>query len=827
MFSAQVRAYRLRGGMSQEDLAASTGVSVRSIRNLESGRITNPRPGTVRLLADAFGLQETERDRFYQSALDQSALDAEPVSPARPRPVPAQLPADVAGFVGREDQLRRLTALLDGGEQRVAAIAGTAGVGKSALAVHWAHRTLDRFPDGQLYVNLRGYDVGPPAAPGEVLARFLGALGTADADIPADLDERAARYRTALAGRRMLIVLDNAAVVEHVRPLLPGTGSCMVLVTSRDSLAGLVAVHGAERLDLDLFPDGDAAALLRRLIGTRVDDDPDAAAALADQCAHLPLALRVAAELTVARPTTTLAELVAELADQQRRWDLLNADGDPRAAVAAVFSWSIRHLPAEAARAFRLLGLHPGPDFDAYAAAALAGIGLADARRVLDRLVRAHLVQLTRGGRATMHDLLRAYAVSLAAAEEPLPERLSAATRLADHYLAATVAATERLGYGREGTAPEPAGPVTVVPDFPDPSAALRWLDAARAGLVQVIAHTAGHGMPTHTVRLATALYRYLEGGHYLDGLTIHGHARDAARQLGDPAAEAHALLAIGALKIRLGRPETAPTADMAEALVLYRRTGDRIGEGRALTNLGVAEDHLGRYAAAAERLEQALVLYRATGHRHGEAIALHNLGVAERHLGHYPAAIDRLEQALAVYRQLGYPPGEGMTLHNIGLAEERRGRFATAAEHQQEALTLLRQAGYPRGEAWALYGLGTARTRLGAPEEATALLHRALALFQEFGERDGEARAQNGLGEAALALGLPEEAAARHAAVPALTAVPDQRARAYVGLGHAHRALGDPGLAREAYRKALILHTEIGLPETGAVHAHLAALGD
>lgn len=316
----------------------------------------------------------------------------------RVKVVPAQLPLDPAGFTGREEELARLEKVLGASSARptavvVSAVSGTAGVGKTALAVHWAHRARDRFPDGQLYVNLRGYDPDRPLTAPDALVRFLTALGVSEQDIPPEQDDRAARYRTEVADRRMLIVLDNAATVEQVRPLLPGTGSCAVLVTSRDSLAGLVAREGAQRLDLDLLPADAARTLLRRLIGPRAEAEPDAVDALAAQCARLPLALRVAAELAVTRPGTPLTDLVAELADQQRRLYLLDAEGDPRAAVVTVFSWSLRQLPPEAARTFRLLGLHPGPDLDAHAAAALTGSTVPDARRALEILARAHLVQ--------------------------------------------------------------------------------------------------------------------------------------------------------------------------------------------------------------------------------------------------------------------------------------------------------------------------------------------------------------------------------------------------------------------------------------------------
>ncbi|MFC4588698.1 AfsR/SARP family transcriptional regulator [Sphaerisporangium corydalis] len=353
------------------------------------------------------------------------------------RPVPAQLPAEVPAFVGRESELAALTALSRPARppvMGVVVVSGTAGVGKSALVVRWAHRARADFPDGQLYVNLRGYDPRRPVPAADALAGLLAALGVPAPDAPADTDERSARYRTEISGRRMLVVLDNASSVEHVRPLLPGTPSCVVVVTSRDSLAGLVALHGARRLDLDLLPAPDASALLRALVGGRVEQEPGAAAALARQCARLPLALRIAAELASARPASPLSELVAELADQRRRLDLLDAGGDPRAAVRAVFSWSYRRLPADAARAFRLLGLHPGPDLDPGAAAALIGVPPDDARRLLGLLAHAHLIGPARAAGHGMHDLLRAYATDLAHTEDSEADRQAARRRLADHY---------------------------------------------------------------------------------------------------------------------------------------------------------------------------------------------------------------------------------------------------------------------------------------------------------------------------------------------------------------------------------------------------------
>src|SRR5216683_2467376 len=310
--------------------------------------------------------------------------------------VPRELPAAVSHFTARDSELSALTGLAGmatPGTVVISAIGGTAGVGKTALALYWAHQVADSFPDGQLYVNLRGYDPEQPVPAADVLAGFLRALGVPGTDIPAEIDERAARYRSLLAGRRMLVVLDNAGSAEQVRPLLPGSPGCMTVVTSRDSLAGLVARDGATRLDLDLLPLADAVSLLRALIGERADADPVAAEALAARCCRLPLALRIAAELAAARPAAPLARLVGELADQQRRLDLLDADGDARTAVRAVFSWSCRHLDPDAASAFRLACLHPGPDLGRYAIAALTGATLEQAERMLGVLAQAHLIQ--------------------------------------------------------------------------------------------------------------------------------------------------------------------------------------------------------------------------------------------------------------------------------------------------------------------------------------------------------------------------------------------------------------------------------------------------
>ncbi|WP_165986034.1 AfsR/SARP family transcriptional regulator [Streptomyces sp. YIM 98790] len=386
----------------------------------------------------------------------------EPAEPGRglPAAVPAQLPADVHGFTGRGPELTELDGLLaPDSPARVALVAGTAGVGKTALAVRWAHRVRDRFPDGQLYTDLRGFGPDRPVPPGDALAGFLRALGLESAAIPQDLAERSARFRTLVDRRQMLIVLDNAGTAEQVRPLLPGSPSCVTVITSRDALGGLVARDGAHRLRLGRPPAEDARRLLRELLGDRVTAEPEAADALIERCARLPLALRIAAELIRAQPGRGIAELAAELAGRQGALDVLDIDGDPHTAVRAVFSWSHRRLDAAAARVFRLMGVHPWPEMDVHTVAAAADDGLPEIRRALQVLSRGHLVEPLPGERYRLHDLLRAYAAELAAEPQPAGERTAARARLRDHRLFTASAGMDPALPFEAGVRPEPPRP--------------------------------------------------------------------------------------------------------------------------------------------------------------------------------------------------------------------------------------------------------------------------------------------------------------------------------------------------------------------------------
>jgi DNA-binding SARP family transcriptional activator len=685
---------------------------------------------------------------------------------AGPAP-PRQLPAPVAHFAGRAGELAALTSLLDQvgagtpGTVVISAIGGTAGVGKTALAVHWAYQVAQRFPDGQLYVNLRGYDPDQPMTAADALAGFLRALGVPGPDIPAEEDERAALYRSLLAGRRMLMVADNARWVEQVRPLLPGSPACAAVVTSRDSLAGLVARDGAVRLDLDLLPAADAVDLLRALIGDRVDADPQAAAALATQCSWLPLALRVAAEIAAARPDVSIADLASELADQQQRLDLLDAGGDPRTAVRAVFSWSYRHLDPGAARTFRLLGLHPGPGFDTYAAAALTGTTVDQAGHLLDLLARAHLMQPAGPCRFVLHDLLRAYARDLATAHEDEQEWQAALTRLFDHYLHTATIAMDTLFPAERRYRPPISLAAAPAPPMTGGAAARAWLDAQRATLVAVVAYTAGNGWPGHATRLATTLFRYLDtGGHYQDAVTSCTHAWRAACQAGDRAAEGSALLGIGGDGWRLGRYAEA-AGHLGEALAIFGETGDRLGQARALSNLGAVDSCQGHHGRAADHHREALAIFRETGDRLGQARALDSLGVVLCHQGYHQQAADHQREALGMYRQLGDRHGEGGALDNLGVVEWWQGCYPEAAGHLREGLAVFCEAGDRLGQARTLSNLGVVEWWQERYHEAAERHREAADIFREIGDLPGEAGALNAYREALCAAGRPGPAGA------------------------------------------------------------------
>ena len=618
---------------------------------------------------------------------------------------------------------------------------------------------------------------------GDALTRFLQALGMTGAEIPADVDERAARYRTEMAGRRMLVVLDNAADAEQVRPLLPGAAGCVVLVTSRDSLAGLVALEGARRVEVSLLPAGDALTLLRELTGTRVDAEPEAAEALISYCARLPLALRVAAELAAFRPSVSLAELAAELADEQRL-DVLDAGSDPRAAVYAVFSWSYRHLPAQTRRVFRLLGLHRGPDLDAFAVAALAGSGIKQARGHLDRLARASLVSSARRGRYELHDLLRLYAGRLAGRDDTGGRRQAALNRLASHYLATAGAAMDTLYPAEHPNRPQIPPPQTPVPQVDDAAAARYWLDTERANLVAVALHAATS--LSQAGDLTAAIYRYLyAGGYYSQALNVYARTRDAARRTGDLPAEAHILVHVGVMVFTQGNSAEAAKC-FRQALDLFQQAGDQVGEARALFNLGDIGWRYGPIEHADGYYQQALTLFRAAGRRVSEADVLARLGDLYLRMRRHEDAVKHLHQALNVYQEVHHQPGEAKALCTLGCLHLRQRNFMQAMEHHR----------------------------------------RALALYQQIGHQIGEAQALNGIGETLHATGHPDQAYIQHQAALTIAGRSGDRyeqARAHEAFAQSLAATGDNRQARRHRLTALTLYTSLGAPEADDIRARLA----
>jgi DNA-binding SARP family transcriptional activator/Flp pilus assembly protein TadD len=673
------------------------------------------------------------------------------VSASKPaRPAPQELPGDVAAFTGRTGELAELDQMLlsqpdQDGEAKVtaaviSAVSGTAGVGKTALAIHWAHHAAEKFPDGQLYVNLRGYDPAQPVTAADVLAMFLRSLGVAGRDIPQDESERAARYRSLLAGRQVLVVLDNASTVGQVRPLLPGHPACAVVVTSRDSLAGLVARDGARRLNLDLLPLADAVALLRQLVGARVDAEPGAAVTLAAQCARLPLALRVAAELATARPHVPLASLVTELSGQRQRLDLLHADGDPATSVRTVFSWSYHQLSAEAARMFRLLGLHPGPDISVPAAASLAGIPEAEARQLLAELARAHLIAEHAPGRYAFHDLLRAYAADQAYDTDNDTARREATGRMLDHYLHTAARATLLL-------LDPPKEPVVLAPPRPgaapeqptDYSQALAWFEAEHHVLLAAISLGAGSGFDAHAWQLPWAMVSFLRiRGHWQERAAIQRTALAAATRLDDTAAQAVSSRLLAATWTELGDYEQA-RCHYARSLTLYQRLGNRLGEARIQHGLGVVSGRQGHYADALDHAEQAMSLYQASGDKASEAEALNNVGWYHGLLGDYEKARALCRQALTLCAEAGNRWFEGEIWDSLGYAEHQLGNLAEAVACYQRALILHREASYRSKEAKVLTHLGDTRHAAGEPAQARQAWQQALAIFDDLQHPDAD----------------------------------------------------------------------------------------
>ncbi|MBF9127721.1 tetratricopeptide repeat protein [Plantactinospora sp. S1510] len=703
--------------------------------------------GRLDRLSVATGVEEFWRPRYalVDYALQQATRQRLPAPsrPASPATVPRQLPAAARHFAGRAGPLAALNALLDDAAAAntavISAIGGTAGVGKTALAVYWAHQVADRFPDGQLYVNLRGFGPTEPAmGPAEVIRRFLDALDIPLRRIPPEPDALAALYRSELAGRRLLILLDNARDGAQVRPLLPGAAGCLVLVTSRDPLTGLVAAEGAQPVTVDLLTRDEARQLLARRLGsTRIAAEPRAVDEIITRCARLPLPLAIVAAHAATR-RVPLRELAEQLRDGRYARGLLNT-GDPGTDVHAVFAWSYRALTPAAARVFRLLGRHPGPDTTAPAVASLAALPLTDVPPLLAGLTRANLLTEPAPGRYACHDLLRAYATHLSDTLESLPDREAATGRILDHYLHTAGSADRLLHPNRDAVTLEPPRPGAALEHLGTPAAARAWLAAELPVLLAAVDHAAGGGHDRHAWRLAWILTGHLEHSRrWPDQLAVGGAAALAAGRLADPRASAIAHRILARPYIETGRHADART-HLERALDLDTGSGDLAGQAHDHHLLAYLGERQGRYAVALDHTWQALALYRRAGHRHGQASALNAVGWFQVHLGDHAQAVTACQEALALLRGLDDRRGEAATLDSLGYAYHHLGDYPGAVTCFRQAVVRLHALGARYPEASTLTHLGDSYQLAGRPGTARTAWRRALVILTELDHPDAE----------------------------------------------------------------------------------------
>ncbi|WP_051173747.1 ATP-binding protein [Amycolatopsis orientalis] len=652
---------------------------------------------------------------------------------------PHQLPAVTATFVGREAELAKLSAIADrGGDGHsigVAIVAGAPGVGKTALAVQWAHAQRERFPHGDLYCDLQGYAPGPPSTPHEVLAGFLRALEVPGKMIPRSLEAKSALFRSLVNDRRLVIVLDNVTSPHEVRALLPSTPGCFVMVTSRSSLSGLVVRNGARRITLDMLSPPESEALLRTAIGPeRADEEPGVIGELADLCGHLPLALRIAGERVAAHPYLRLTDLLAELTSEARRLDAFETGDDEMSALRPVFSWSYRALDPATARVFRLLGLHPGPTVSVAAATVLAGTPMTDVRRRLDKLTGGCLLSEVDRDRFRFHDLLRVYAKERVDAEEPPEERENSPKRLLEWYLACADSADRVLTPMRRRTALEFSTGVANRLEFATYGDALAWCEAEQPNLVASVHAALAADWPSIACRLPLALWAFFTlRKPWADWIATYKAGVDAARRCSDEFSEASLLAGLGIAHRDLCRFEEA-LEYLESALAIRRRIGDSWGQGQALVSLGIAYHEQGRFTEALDHHADALSVFRRLGDEWGVAQTLHFVGLTNHGLGRFEQAYENLRQALEIRHRIGYRYGEAETLVGLALVFQKIDRSGESAGRLNRALELRRDMGDRYGEAAALDHLGQLWEARGELGSAAACWSDALKIFTELG---------------------------------------------------------------------------------------------
>ncbi|MBB4908265.1 AfsR/SARP family transcriptional regulator [Actinophytocola algeriensis] len=751
---------------------------------------------------DQLGIEPgSETRRLHQRILTaDSALDPRQVL-VRPR----MLPPDVAHLVGRGDELDLLdTVVADRSRARLSAVVGPAGFGKTSLAVRWAHRVAERFPDGQLFLDLRGHDTGSPMRVEQALTQCLRVLGTPSTLVPVTVDEQVAMYRSLLANRKMLVVLDNAASAEQCRPLLPSAPGCAVIVTSRNDLRGLAVVNDATIVRLDVLGAREAHDLLCELLDT--DIEPDSIAELAQLCGYLPLALRIAAANLVSGQYPAVSDYVTALREGDRMAELA-IEGDPDVAVRATFDLSYRALDAGTRRMFRLLGAAPGLDFTVHAVAAAGGVPPARARRLLDTLVAANLL-VQRGNRYQFHDLIREFAAGRAHEEDSPATRHTAGTGLLSYYLETADRAVGLLYPGTRRLEPLPAADLPATSPLDTETAALRWLDTENYNLVAAVKRAAEVAeYHTYAWQLTDALRGYLQArGHAGDGLAICAAAQEAARRSGDHLAEASMLDLRGLIHYNLGDYQAA-IDQHTMALEVTRRSGDVHAETDCLHNLGRVYSQLGLPGPAMRYHEQALALSRQSGNLDAEALALNYVGAAHLSFGDAVEAFTWHQLAHALSRRMGNRYTQARALNGLGLCSWTLGDLTRAAEYHRESLALCIDLGHRHSEVVALVCLAETYCDAGRYDEAAALAHDAITKSVQLGNRRNEAS------------GLELVATVRQrrgdndgAVIDYVTALELARRIGFgygetsilIGLAEAHRGRGEPHIGRTYAEQAL-----------------------
>lgn len=653
--------------------------------------------------------------------------------------IPRQLPGTIPSFIGREAELAKLDDLADrrgnGRSATIGIVTGSPGVGKTALAVHWAQRERPRFPDGDLYFDLHGYSPGPAFTADDALSAFLLALDVPGKKVPRSVEAKSALFRSLLDERQVLILLDNVTNPDEVRALLPSGPTCLLIVTSRSSLPGLVARNSAYRITLDMLPPTDSNALLREVIGSgRTSEEPGAIGELADRCGHLPLALRIAGERVAAHPYLRLSDLLSQLASEAGRLDVLEADGDEMSAIRAVFSWSYSALAPETARVFRLLGLHPGATFSATATSALTGITVADVRRQLSALTNSYLLMEINHDRYRFHDLLRVYAKERADEEESPQQRERSMRSLLNWYLACADSADHVLTPMRRRIPLQPSVSTNGVLTFRSHGEALEWCEAERMNLVSAVHAALAVDLPEVACRLPLTLWAFFTlRKPWADWIATYQVGLTAARRCADRFSEASLLAGLGIAYRDLRRFEEA-LGYLASALAIRREIGDRWGEGQALISLGTAHHDQAQFTEAIRCFTAALAVFRLLGDDWGEAQTLHFLGLTDHELGRYREAHDHLERALAIRHVIGYRYGEAETLAGLGMVCQELAGTDESVRYLDQSLEIRREIGDRYGEAATLDDLGKVWHSVGRTDAARTCWTGALTIFSELG---------------------------------------------------------------------------------------------